>query len=62
VEQEAEEKVRGLQEAQREREALEKREREALERKLLEAEEYSHHMEEELAEAQGQVHSRRQFG
>jgi hypothetical protein len=51
VEQAAEEKVRGVEEARGERE-------EVLGRKLLEAEEYSHHMEEELAEAQGQVQFR----
>ena len=54
--------MRRVEEAWGEREALEKSEREALERKLLEAEEYSHHMEQELAEAQGQVHFRKQFG
>ena len=62
LEQEAAEKVQGLEEAQGEREALEKRERGALERKLLEAEEYSHHMEEELAEAQSQVQFWKEFG
>ncbi|KAJ1478685.1 hypothetical protein T484DRAFT_1816930, partial [Baffinella frigidus] len=46
--QEAEEKVRRVEEAKGEREA-------SLKKKLLEAEDYSHHMEGELSEAQGQV-------